>query len=158
MTSSSGFALNAPGTSTWDEVIYALVLNGELEEALRLLEAMEDGSDERLPRPTCAAYAILMPALATYEGIPAARRLIARQMARGIHVDSLSHLLMAVIYAGRGAPEAEPAVAKGARAPGGAAYEAFTLSEPPISRAQATWKALTKKRILKDPKASYQGS
>ena len=83
-------------------MIYALVLNGELEEALRLLEAMEDGSDERLPRPTCAAYAILMPALATYEGIPAARRLIARQMARGIHVDSLSHLLMAVIYAGRG--------------------------------------------------------
>eukprot|EP00438_Fugacium_kawagutii_P028979 Skav210540 [mRNA] locus=scaffold3045:417603:422174:- [translate_table: standard] len=53
-----------PNVVQVNELLYALVLAGQYDEAWDMLISMEDGSDPRLPAPTCATYGILLTTVA----------------------------------------------------------------------------------------------
>ncbi|CAE8650169.1 unnamed protein product [Polarella glacialis] len=103
------FRSKCPGAWEWNVVIYSLVLDNRLEEALQILQAMETGEDERLPEPDEASYCILIPFVADIRGVSAAASLLTRMAKRGIVPGSICYLMMVVACNRSNPPEIDMA-------------------------------------------------
>eukprot|EP00930_Biecheleria_cincta_P031911 TRINITY_DN22127_c0_g2_i1.p1 TRINITY_DN22127_c0_g2~~TRINITY_DN22127_c0_g2_i1.p1 ORF type:complete len:1112 (-),score=193.73 TRINITY_DN22127_c0_g2_i1:53-3322(-) len=103
------FRQQCPGNDEWHAVLYALILDNRLDEAMDLVRAMESQSDPRLPKPDEATYCILIPAVARSRGLPAAASLLSRMSFQSLRSEPTSRLLMAAACASACPPDLDRA-------------------------------------------------
>ncbi|CAJ1413478.1 unnamed protein product [Effrenium voratum] len=92
------FLEQEPNQEQWAQVVYALALSGRLEEAAKIVETMEEGSDRRFPKPDARMYNLLVQEVAKRQGLSAASRLLTRVYAQGLVPEALFFLLLVVAH------------------------------------------------------------
>eukprot|EP00931_Biecheleriopsis_adriatica_P073504 TRINITY_DN47773_c0_g1_i1.p1 TRINITY_DN47773_c0_g1~~TRINITY_DN47773_c0_g1_i1.p1 ORF type:complete len:1091 (-),score=226.73 TRINITY_DN47773_c0_g1_i1:69-3233(-) len=103
------FRQQCPNNDQWGSVLYSLVLDGRLDEAMDIVLSMESGEDLRLPKPDCRIYTILVKAVAKERGIHAAVSFLSRMSVQGISKEGVFFLMMTVACASAEPPEMERA-------------------------------------------------
>jgi len=164
------FRKQCPSATEWNVIVFTLVRGDCCDEALDIVQAMEQGDDQAVPPPTEYTYTSIVPMIAELQGPEAAAALLVRMGRQAIEPSFVTYLNMVCVYTRMDPPDMEmaklwvrKAELRGAGEENGGeyvtyAYTAFMAAYARMNRMKdcfAFLGTLRARRIVPDPAAFH---